>query len=73
MLRLYLIVFVNYRGIFTKYIRSNVSLIQPVHKPKSRKLIKIINVLGQQSILQSNQVLLYLYDDGFVRKLIHVK
>ena len=58
---------------FTKYITSNVSLIETLHKPKSRKLIKIINVLGQQSTLQSNQVLLYLYDDGFVRKLIHVK
>lgn len=52
---------------FTKYISSNTSF-ESSNVKRARKLIKVVNVLGQQSEIVNNKLLLYIYDDGFVKK-----
>ena len=52
---------------FTKYISSNTSF-ESSNVKRPRKLIKVVNVLGQQSEIVNNKLLLYIYDDGFVKK-----
>ena len=54
---------------FTKYITSNTSTKQSLNN-NERKLIKVVNILGQQSEIVNNKLLLYIYDDGYVKKKI---
>ena len=41
--------------------------------PSPKKLVKILNVMGQESSIKSNELLFYLYDDGSIEKKITVE
>jgi polyhydroxybutyrate depolymerase len=55
---------------FTKYITVNNTNIDEYLEDRKRKLIKIVNILGQEVKERKNEVLLYFYDDGYVKKTI---
>jgi uncharacterized protein (TIGR02145 family) len=39
-------------------------------KPSPKKLVKILNVMGQETSVKTNEILFYLYDDGSIEKKI---
>jgi hypothetical protein len=40
--------------------------------PSQKKLVKILNIMGQETSVKSNEILFYLYDDGSIEKKIKV-
>ena len=55
---------------FTKYITVNNTSIKENTEQTQRKLVKIINLMGQEVRDCKNEMLLYFYDDGYVKKTI---
>ena len=54
---------------------GSVSSIAAINNPnalnsKNRKLIKVVDILGKETIYKGNQPLIYIYDDGTVEKRI---
>lgn len=52
---------------FSKYISSSTSL-ESSNITTKRKLIKVVNILGQSSEFINNKLLFYIYNDGHVKK-----
>ena len=50
---------------------NNTSINQDFHN--SKKLVKVIDVLGRKTSTKSNKVLMYIYDDNSVEKKIILK
>ena len=58
---------------FTKYITVDNTNIDEYLENIQRKLVKIINLMGQEVKDRKNEVLLYFYDDGYVKKTIRIE
>ncbi len=58
---------------FTKYITVDNTNINEYLENTQRKLVKIINLMGQEVKDRKNEVLLYFYDDGYVKKTIKIE
>ena len=51
------------------YGESNVSIQpMPIDVSKNRKLEKVVDLMGREVKIRTNQVLFYIYDDGSVDK-----
>ncbi len=49
------------------------SLINPNDIEKSRKILKIVDILGREARPSQGKLLFYVYDDGHVQKIIHTE
>ena len=55
----------------TSVLKMNLNIIDYIIENK--KIIKVFNLLGQESIPEPNTILIFLYSDGSVEKKISVK
>jgi polyhydroxybutyrate depolymerase len=58
---------------FSQYLTSSTLSVSQFDSFNDRKLIKVVNVLGQQVIPSSNKILFYVFNDGTVQKEIIMK
>ena len=58
------------RAVRSFYINTGIN--KPVNK-KEKQVIKIVNLMGQESIKQPNTILFYIYDDGSIEKRMFIK
>jgi hypothetical protein len=41
-------------------------------KPNNKKLIKVLDLMGRDTQIIPNQILIYVFDDGSIEKFIHI-
>ena len=59
------------RAVRSFYINTEIN--KPVNNKKEKQVIKIVNLMGQESIKQPNTILFYIYDDGSIEKKMFIK
>jgi hypothetical protein len=63
----------EYKVRATRSFRSPINSITNIETNENKKVIKVFNLLGQESIPEANTILIFLYSDGSVEKKISVK
>ena len=54
-------------------LKNHTTVIESISKVSSKKLLKIINILGRETKGTKNELLFYIYDDGTVEKQIIIE
>jgi dienelactone hydrolase len=54
-------------------LKNSVTMIEDVSNNCSRRLVTILNILGQEVKINKNEILFYIYDDGTVEKKIIIE
>ena len=63
----------EYKVRATRSFRSPINSITNNETNENKKIIKVFNLLGQESNAEPNTILIFLYGDGSVEKKISVK
>jgi hypothetical protein len=59
-------------GLSVRCMRESTSSLNLIN-PSPKKLVKILNIMGQETSVKSNEILFYLYDDGSIERKIKVE
>ena len=59
-------------GLSVRCMRESTSSLNLIN-PSQKKLVKILNIMGQETSVKSNEILFYLYDDGSIERKIKVE
>ena len=64
---------IEYKVRATRSFRGPINSIMDIKTNENKKVIKVFNLLGQESIAEPNTILIFLYSDGSVEKKMFIK